>query len=152
MLQSDLAGNEITQEYKQLLAQKSSLETSQQKTALDLERCRQDILDAGTITKTLKNFDKAITALSLEDQKDLFSLLLRQVTVWSYDPQKEKAPGKTPGAFTAKIRTKWYKIRLDLYQFPEIDTYYKSISQKKAGSDFTPKWLPREDSNLGPIG
>jgi len=107
--------------------------------------CRQETIDAELIIKTLQNFDKVINALPIEDQKDLFQLLFKEIRVWSHDPEKEKTPAKTTGAFVTKIRTKWYRIKLDLYQFPEIDTHYKSISCKKASSDFTTKWLPLVD-------
>lgn len=144
----DLVGNEITEEYKQLLHQKNSLQDDIEKLAINIERCNQDVLDAEMIKKTLLAFDKVVNALPIEDQKDLFNLLIKDITVWSFDPQKEKAPNEL-GAFTAKVRTKWLKIKLSLYQFPQLETYYKSLSEKKASSDSTTKWLPREGSNLG---
>jgi hypothetical protein len=39
------------------------------------------------IKKTLLAFDKVINALSLEDQKDLFNLLIKEITVWGFDPE-----------------------------------------------------------------
>ncbi|MBF0523259.1 MAG: hypothetical protein HQL24_09425, partial [Candidatus Omnitrophica bacterium] len=147
----DLVGNEITEEYKKLLNQKSSLQNDLEKLTINIERCNQDVLDAEMIKKTLSAFDKVTNSLSLEDQKDLFNLLIKEITVWGFDPDKEKAPNEL-GAFTAKVRTKWLKIKLSLYQFPQLETYYKSLSEKKASSDSTTKWLPREDSNLGPSG
>ena len=148
MKSKDLVGNEITEEYKKLLHLKSSLQTEVEKLTIDIERCNQDVLDAEMIKKTLLAFDKVVNSLPIEDQKDLFNLLIKEITVWGFDPEKEKAP-KELGAFNAKIRTKWLRIKLSLFQFPEIDTYYRSLSEKKASSDFQPKWLPREGSNLG---
>ena len=141
MKSTDMIGKDISEEYKTLLKEKTLLETQKEKLSLDIERCKQDMLDAEMVEKTLLSFDKVINSLPLEDQKDLFQLLIREITVWSFDPAKEKAP-KEQGAFITKIRTKWYKIKLDLYQFPEIETYYRSLSQKKAGSDFSKNWLP----------
>ncbi|MBP9854148.1 MAG: recombinase family protein [Candidatus Omnitrophica bacterium] len=151
MKSQDLIGNEITDEYKKLLYEKSSLQNQIEKLTIDIERCKQDVLDAEMIKKTILAFDKVINALPIEDQKDIFNLLIRDITVWGFEPEKEKAP-KELGAFTAKIRTKWLKIKLSLFQFPQIETYYKSLSEKKGSSDNSPKWLPREGSNLGPIG
>ena len=147
----DMVGKEITEEYRTLLKEKSLLETQKEKLLLDIERCKQDMLDAEMIKKTLLSFDKVINSLPIEDQKELFQLLIKEITVWGFDPTKEKAP-KERGAFITKIRTKWFKIKLTLYQIPEIETYYRSLSQKKAGSDFQKNWLPLEDSNLGPGG
>jgi hypothetical protein len=41
------------------------------------------------IKKTILAFDKVINALPIEDQKDLFSLLIRDITVWGFDPEIE---------------------------------------------------------------
>jgi len=151
MKQKDMAGKEITEEYKKLIQEKSALETQKETLTLDIERCRQDMLDSNTIIKTLQNFDKVITALNLEDQKDLITLLIKQITVWSYDPTKEKAPTKKMArAFISKIRTKWYRIKFDLYQFPEIDTYYKSIPKNQPSSEIRKKWLPDVDGSQTP--
>ncbi len=147
----DLVGNEITEEYKRLLNEKGLQQNQIEKLSIDIERCTQDMLDAEMVKKTLLAFDKVVNALPIEDQKDLFNLLIREITVWSFDPKNEKAPERS-GAFVTKIRTKWYKIKLDLYQFPDIDTYYRSMADKRTSSDSTTKWLPREDSNLGPSG
>ena len=151
MKSKDLVSKEITEEYKKLLAEQKSQQSDIEKLSIDIERCTQDVLDAEMIKKTLLAFDKVVNALPIEDQKDLFNLLIREIIVHSFDPQNEKAP-KGLGAFVTKIRTKWYRIKLDLYQFPGIDTYYRSIACKKASSDFTTIWLPREGSNLGPSG
>jgi len=146
MKSSDMVSRDITQEYKKLLSEREALQSQKEKIQLDMERCKQDTLEAKIITKTLQNFDKVVSALPLEDQKDLFQLLIKEIRVWSFDPKKEKAPPKIRGAFTTKIRTKWYKIKLDIYQFPEIDSYYKSLPKKPGSSDFHSNWLPREDS------
>ena len=148
MKSQDLVGNEITEEYKKLLNEKNALHTEIEKLTIDIERCKQDVLDAEMIKKTLLAFDKIINSLPIEDQKELFNLLIREVTIWNYDPTKEKAPNEL-GAFVTKVRTKWLKVKLSLYQFPQIETYYKSLSAKKASSDTSSKWLPREGSNLG---
>ncbi len=148
MKSKDMVGNEITEEYKKLLHLKASLQTDIEKLTIDIERCKQDVLDAEMIKKTLLAFDKVVNSLPIEDQKDLFNLLIKEITVWGFDPDKEKAP-KELGAFSAKIRTKWLRIKLSLYQFPQIDTYYRSLAEKKGSSDIPPKWLPREGSNLG---
>ena len=105
------------------------------------------MVDAGTIKKTLLSFDKIISVLLIEDQKELLQLLIKEIRVFSFDPGKEKAPRRN-GAFVTKIRTKWYKIRLNLYQFPEIDTFYKGLVKRKESSDSQGNWLPGEDSNL----
>ncbi len=68
------------------------------------------------------------------DQKELFQLLVREVVVWPFEPERE-APQDAPStaspngrggataagrAFTAKIRTRWYRVRIALYQLPNL--------------------------------
>ncbi len=148
MKSKDMVGGDITEEYKKLLKEKGLIETRQEKLLLDVERCKQDIVDAETVKKTLLAFDKIANSLPMEDQKELFQLLIKEIMVWSFDPAKEKAPTER-GAFITKIRTKWYRIKLTLYQFPEIETYYRSLSRKNPSSDFSKHWLPRLGSNQG---
>jgi site-specific DNA recombinase len=140
----DMVSKEVSEEYKRMLSERSLLETQKEKLVLDIERCKQDMLDAELIRKTLLSFDKVVGSLPIEDQKDLFQLLIKQITVWSFDPTKEKAP-KEIGAFVTKIRTRWFRIKLELYQFPEIEAYYRSIRERKASSDFHKNWLPLSD-------
>ena len=141
MKSSDMVGKEITEEYRTLLKEKGLIEDQKEKLLLDVERCKQNMLDAEMIKKTLLSFDKIINSLPMEDQKELFQLLIKEITVWGFDPTKEKAPTER-GAFITKIRTRWFKIKLSLYQIPEIEAYYRSLSQKKASSDFQNNWLP----------
>lgn len=141
MKSQDLVGEEITEEYKKLLAERNALETEKEKLQLEIERCSQDMLDAERIAETLLAFDRVIKALSLEDQKELFQLLIKEARVWSFDPAKEKAP-REHEAFITKIRTRWYRIKLSLYQFPGIEAYYRSLAQRKASSGITGNWLP----------
>ena len=114
---------------------RASLQNDIEKLTIDIERCNQDVLDAEMIKKTLIAFDKVINALSIEDQKDLFNLLIKEITVWGFDPDKEKAPNEL-GAFTTKVRTKWLRIKLSLYQFPQLETYYRSLAERKGKFGF----------------
>ncbi len=144
----DMVSKEISGEYRQMLTDRSLFETQKEKLLLDFERCKQDMLDAELISKTLLSFDKVVNSLPIEDQKDLFQLLIKQITVWGFDPAKEKAPTER-GAFVTKIRTRWFKIKIELYQFPDIEAYYHSIREKKAGSGLDTNWRPHGDSNPG---
>jgi len=101
MKSQDLVGNEITDEYKELLNERRYLETEKEKLGLEIERCKQDMVDAETIKKTLFAFDKIISALPIEDQKELLQLLIKEIRVFSVDPEKEKAPQES-GAFITK--------------------------------------------------
>ncbi len=81
MKSQDLVGNEITDEYRELLNERKHLETQKEKLELEIERCKQDMVDAETIKKTLLAFDKIISALPIEDQKELLQLLIKEIRV-----------------------------------------------------------------------
>ena len=46
-------------------------------------------------------------------------LLIKEIVVSPYDPDDEKVPAEE-GAFTTKIRTKYYKVDIKLHQIPEL--------------------------------
>lgn len=151
MKSEDMVGKEITEEYKSLLKEKAVLDTQKEKLLLDMDRCKQEMLDAEMIKKTLLSFDKVVNALPIEDQKEVFQLLIKEIIVWGFDPIKEKAP-QDRGAFLAKIRTKWFRIKIVLYQFPELETHYRSNSKENPSSDFPNNWLLGLGSNQQPCG
>ncbi len=86
--------------------------------------------------------------MSLEDQKELARLLIKEIRVSPFDPKKDKAPEKSR-AFIHKIRNKWLRTEIALYEMPIPATTYDSTRQKFV---FSSNWLPGEDSNLGPSG
>lgn len=53
-------------------------------------------------------------SLPPEEQKELLRLIIREITVKHFDPEKDKAPVQE-GVFRSKIRTKWYLVNMSLY-------------------------------------
>ena len=96
MKSQDLVGNEITDEYRELLNERKQLETQKEKLELEIERCKQDVVDVETIKKTLHVFDKVISVLPIEDQKELLQLIIKEIRVFRFDPSnaKKKPHGK----------------------------------------------------------
>lgn len=88
------------------------------------------------LAKTTVEVNRLIKIMKSDD------MVVKEITDWGFDPTKEKAPTER-GAFITKIRTIWFKIKLSLYQIPEIETFYRSLSQKKLSSDFHNNWLPK---------
>ncbi|MHC4268018.1 MAG: hypothetical protein ACYSWS_04030 [Planctomycetota bacterium] len=68
------------------------MKKQKEKLELEIERCKQDMIDRETIKKTLLAFDKIISVLPIEEQKELLQLLIKEIRVFSFDPEKEKAP------------------------------------------------------------
>lgn len=136
MKQEDLLAEDIKDEYRRLVREKERLQARCEKLELDLERRRKRVLDADLIRRALQDFERLVKLLPLEDQKELFQLLL-EVEVAPFEPEREAPPtvsrnghagagarakaGAVAGrAFTTKIRTRWYRVRIGLYQLPNL--------------------------------
>ncbi len=120
----DLISEDLTKEYKELIAEKEDVKHRLEKNRIDIERNQKNVLSADVIQKALRNFSGVIDALPLEDQKELMQLLIREIVVSPFDPKKGKLP-REKGAFPGKIRTKWYKIKMSLHQTPWADSLYE---------------------------
>ncbi len=118
MKAEDLLSDDLKAEYKRLVREKERLQTLCEKLELDLERRRKRLLDVELIRRALQDFARLVELLPLADQKELFQLLLREVEAWPYDPAAEGAPAERD-TLTTKIRTRWYRVRISLYQLPE---------------------------------
>ena len=55
------------------------------------------VTDARIIADTLKQFEQVIRKLSDEEQKELIRLLVKQITVNHFDPEKDKNPSERGG-------------------------------------------------------
>lgn len=117
MKQEDLLADDLKAEYKQLVAEKERLQAHADKLEADLNRRQKRVLDTEVIRRSLVDFAGLVSMLPIEDQKELFQLLVREVEVWPFDPAKEQAPAGD-GEFTTKIRTRSYRVRISLYQLP----------------------------------
>ena len=111
---------------------------------IDIQYKEQVVTDAKLIAESLLQFGKVFRVLPPTDQKEAIRLLVREVTVNHFDPAQDNLPVE-PGAFRARIRTKWYRINMSLYA---NDLF--SRGAEKAGDKFAfdAVWLRRQDSNL----
>ncbi|MBI3553248.1 MAG: recombinase family protein [Elusimicrobia bacterium] len=114
--QKDLVSADLKAEYKKLLEDREKAQTALEKLQIDIDRRQQKTFDAEIVRKSLLYFDKTVEALSLEDQKELMQLLIKELSVYPYDPNQDRKPGE--GAFATKIKTRWYKVKLALYEVP----------------------------------
>lgn len=148
MTDNDFVSTDIKDEYKYLIREKEFLETDLEKVYIEIDFKQRHVLNLDIIHKSLKVFSEIIDNLSIEDQKELMRLLIKEIRVLPFNPEKEKPP-KELGAMSLKIRNKWIKAEIDIYEIPIPPTTYDEATQKFV---FSSKWLPRKDSNLGPSG
>ena len=72
------------------------------------------VTDKQVIADALLRFENVMKNLPPDDQKELIQLMVREISVKHFDPEKDAAP-REKGAFNAKIRTKWYSVNISLY-------------------------------------
>ena len=79
-----------------------------------------------------------IAHLEPEEKKEMVRLLIREVRVNHYDPEKDKFPvGET--VFKTKIRTQLYSVNISFYA---NDLFSKVIRTGVNQFVSQPKWLP----------
>lgn len=137
MKQEDMLSEDVREEYKQLVREKERLVALCEKLQLDIERRQKRVVDAELIRRSLQDFERLVNLLPLEDQKELFQLLLREVEVYPFDPSRDKLP-KGRGAFATRVRSKWYRVNVTLHQLPGVDlgeqAYIVSSDNWRTGS------------------
>ena len=106
--------DEFLQEGERMATEKREIELEREKLKIDILYKEKVVTDARIIADTLKQFVQVIRKLSDEEQKELIRLLVKEITVNHFDPEKDKDPAGV-GAFKAKIRTRWYAVNISLY-------------------------------------
>lgn len=132
--QKDLVSKEIKDEYKGLLAEREKKQTSLEKLEIDIARLKSKTVDLEIVHKALKQFDKVVESLPLSDQKEVFQLLIKELRIYPFNPEKESKLER--GWFATKIKTNWYKVNLSLYEIPpeELNLAGESSEKKEFGS------------------
>jgi hypothetical protein len=115
MTEEDLLSDDLREEYKGLVREKEQLQALCEKLELDIERRQRGVLDADLIRSSLQDFEQLVGVLPLEDQKELFQLLIHEVQVDPFDPSSEEILG-SGAEIATRVRSKWYRLRIKLHQ------------------------------------
>lgn len=129
---------EIQAESDALSVQRDRLSGELEKVRVDLNIHTSKQLELETIRKNLLHFTNVVDKLSLEEKKELVSLILKQVKVSRVNHEKGKAPAEA-GAFNTMIRTSWFRIVVTIYAMPSLPVVYDDQAKKFV---FTSEWLP----------
>lgn len=71
------------------MREKERLQARCEQVEFDLGRRRKWVLDADLIRRALQDLERLVGVLPLVDQKELFQLLMREVVVWLFEPERE---------------------------------------------------------------
>ena len=120
-----------------MATEKREVELQKSKLNIDINYRESVVADKQVIADALLRFEHVMKSLPAEDQKDLTRVLIREISVKHFDPEKNQAP-KEKGVFSTKIRTKWYLVNISLFANDLIPTNYKigeiSSDLKRIGS------------------
>ena len=136
-MKKGILSKDIKDEHARLVDEKDEAQLTKDKIDVEVEMKQSRILTVDMVQRGLENFDKVINTLPLEDQKELIQLLIKEITIYPFDPDKDDPPDKggssgkdkpptnyPPGVFKTKIRTKWLKVKMQLFEMPDISIGY----------------------------
>ena len=83
------------------------------------------MVEEGHIANALLEFKKVFDTLMFEKQKELVALLIREIRVSRFDPDKDDSPAD-PDVFKEKMRTSWYRVSFQFYINPLLDRALKN--------------------------
>lgn len=89
--QQDLVSTEIKDEYKRLLEERDRKQIALEKLQIDIDRLSTKVIDFEVIQKALMHFDEVIECMSLQDQKEIFQLLIKEVSLPLRPGQRKQA-------------------------------------------------------------
>jgi hypothetical protein len=105
-------------------AEKRDIELQKTKVNIDINYRESVVADKQVIADGLLRFETVMKGLPAEDQKELVRLLVREISIKHFDPEKDQEP-KEKGVFNTKIRTKWYLVNISLFASVLIQDGYK---------------------------
>lgn len=165
----------IVHEAEKVAEEKRHIELERDKVKIDIEYQEKVVTDAKIIADSLLKFEKVFKALPPADQKEVIKLLIKEIRVFEFDPEKDSPePAKKvstiqsvgqetspvpvnakggiaffktpePGVFNARIRTKWYRVNMTLFA---TDLFSRACEKEGDKFGFQHDWLRRQDSNL----
>lgn len=104
------------------------------------------LVDSEKVAAQLRAFHGLMNELSADEQKDFVRLMLKEVRVNRFDPEKQKGElGDTQ--IPVKIRTNWYSLNVTLFS---NELFSRALRDGVKEFVSKRKWLPGLGSNQRP--
>lgn len=133
--------DELETEMENLQKDKHSMTDELNRIKFEIKQLKKSELNLNNVETAFAHINKEIEKLELENQKALLQLIIKRITVKPFDPEKQrdKLDGMLPkGTIITKIRTKWYVVKIEFYELPDISLTYDAMKgssyQKMDGS------------------
>ena len=131
---NDGVPEDMTSELKELDRERDQIGRSIEKMDMEIAYPKKKVLDADLIRQQIQHFEHLVKVLPLEDEKELFQVLLKQVQVYPFGPGDDEESD----AVVAKVRGRLYKLDVNLHQLLGVGTLPslngKSSDNSKLGS------------------
>ena len=95
-------------------ARKSDLQLERQKLRMEIDYRRNLVTDGKIICAKLTDFTALFDELTFEEQAELLNLILKDVAVSRFDPEKDKH-SYDPEVFVTQMRTSWYQLKIRFF-------------------------------------
>ncbi len=121
--------SEMPRQNDALARQREKLSEELEKIKVELNIRASKQLELDTIQNNLLRFAEVVEKLSMQEKKELMSLIIKEIKVSFVNHEKGKTPTEV-GAFNTKIRTSWFQIVVTLYVLPSIPVHYDEKTKK----------------------
>ena len=106
--------SEFMEEANNLGRRKSDLQIERQKLQMEIDYRRNLVTDEKIICEKLTDFTGLFGELAFTEQAELLSLILKEILVSRFEPEKDDHPCDEE-AFVTQMRTSWYRVDLKLF-------------------------------------
>lgn len=93
---------------------KTELQDERQKLQMEIDYRRNLVTDEEIICQKLTDFAGLFEELTFEEQAELIGLLVKEIRVSRFDPEKDELPCDRE-AFVTQMRTAWYRVDLRMF-------------------------------------
>lgn len=93
---------------------KAELQDERQKIKMEIDYRRNLVTDEEIICQKLTDFAGLFDELTFEEQAELIGLLVKEIRVSRFDPEKDELPCDRE-AFVTQMRTAWYRVDLRMF-------------------------------------
>ncbi len=111
----DSVPSEVEEELSSLDTERDQLRQEIDKIQLELAQRQKRLLDAQLVHHQLRDFESLVKVLPLEDQKELFDLLLQEVRVYPFDPESSDQE-RGERLRVAGTRGRLYEVEIAVHQ------------------------------------
>ncbi len=118
--QRGIGSTDLRSRYEKSVERRATLDRELELLNAEIASTEHRVLNLELIHQNLRAFDSVIDDLGLEDQKQLFHLFIKNVTVWPHDA-KEAADGLLVSVESGEKHHRIYRAVIELRQLPGID-------------------------------